>query len=103
MATSIDSKISSFIFLSYQFEQHNRTEEFSIENAATKEELAVRNAISEKPGHGGNIHYVEIMRYPTGADVNMREWIKVRANFEKNFNGRGKGNKAIWIWDPSIG
>ena len=59
--------------------EHNRADEFTFYNAATKEEFSVRNAHFIKPRYVNIIYYVEIMRHPKGADAKMRDWIEKRA------------------------
>ena len=66
-------------------------EEFTIENAATNEKLSVRNAIFQKPMNGTDMHYAEIVRHPTGADAQIREWIKQRAYYEKDYSSEIDG------------
>jgi len=92
------------IFLEfYQSERHLRTDEFNIENPATKEQLSIRNAIFKKP-NGDDIHYVEVLRHPMDADAKMQEWIEKRAFYKKNkFDSHGEANKVIWIDDLTIG
>ena len=98
------------IFLQFdRGEQHIHMEEFNIENAATNEQLTVRNAIFGRP-KGRNIHYVKVLRHSTGEDAKCREWIEDRAYYEKKYgcdddivvepNNEGK---HIWIEHPSIG
>ena len=99
------------ILLHFYYNEHNiRVEEFTMDKAATNEQLAVRNGIFERP-EGYDIHYVEILRHPKGAETIMRDWIKKRAYYEKKYKD---GNdieveadmdvgKNIWIEHPSIG
>ena len=95
------------ILLEFYFDkQHLRADEPPIQNAATKEQLSIRNAIFKKPGNEGEIQYVEIVRHPAGADVNMREWIKKRAYFVKKYKNHptdGDEDQVIWIFFPTIG
>ena len=78
------------IFLDFnrREEQHNRVEEFTIENVATKEELTVRTAHFQYKvfNYKADHYYVEIVRNPKGANTKMQEWIKERAHYEKKFN-----------------
>ena len=75
-----------------------------MENATTKEELTARNGMFKRPCLD-DIHYVEIVRNPAGANANMREWIKKRGYYEKKFDDRDDEytNEAIWIDHPTIG
>ena len=74
--------------------QQHHVDEFNYENATTKEQLTVRNAIFEKPG-GNVIHYVEILRHQMGANATMREWIKNRAHYEKLYKVDGDEAEQI--------
>ena len=93
------------IYLQHALRQHQRldAEERTLTNAATKEELTVRNAVFQ----AGALpyHYVEIMRHPIGAEANMREWVKERAYYEKTWNptAYGEEEQVIWINRPSVG
>ena len=83
-----------FIDSSQLLEQHNRVEEFTIENAITKEKLTVRNDQAEWPelhGYGSDLHYVKIMRNPMGADARMQEWIEERAYYQQEHNNQYYG------------
>jgi len=95
------------IFLeSSQSEQHNRAEKLTIQNAATKEQLVVRN-VCFNTTWGFDVIYVEIVRHPIGACAKIREWIKKRAYYEK-FYGRSYDETeqiiSVERWEPlSIG
>ena len=93
------------IFLEFDYsERHLRVGEFTFENAATKEELTVRDAIFKNPLNGADVHYVELLRHPIGADAIMREWIAKRAYYEKQYSSHvDENNKEIWIYAPTIG
>jgi len=111
MAAATSSKFVIFLHF-YYGEQHIRVEEFNIDNAATNEQLTVRNAMFKMhPVSSNSIHYVEILRHPKGADAKMRDWVKGRAYYEKKYKD---GNdieveadmdvgRHIWINNPSIG
>ena len=93
------------IFLHYYYGHPIHVEEFNIHNAATNEQLTVRDAIFEAP-KGPGIHYVEILRHRKGEDAKIREWIEERAYYEKKCgydDGIGIEPKQIWIEHPSIG
>ena len=78
-----------------------------MENAATNEQLGVRNAILELPEtekhQGLDIHYVEIVRHPAGADAKIRDWIEKRAYFEKIYTENVEEEQQIMISWPTIG
>ena len=91
------------VLLQFKYtEQHLRAEELTFENAATKEELTIRNAQFKWLKHGIDIHYVEILRNPMGAGAKMRGWIEKRGNLEKKYNDPDN-NKLIWIDQLTIG
>ena len=84
-----------------------------MENATTKEELTVRNACFKNPAVEfeidiqhmeqtliENIHYVEILRHPRGADVKMREWVKQMAYHEKKYTEEANQVITIGGWTP---
>ena len=77
----------------------NRTDEFKIEHATTKEQLTVRNAKYNKEWdifcEPVEKCYVEILRHPTGADASMREWLKELAYYEKRYEYDGYYHEAI--------
>ena len=72
-------------------------------NAATNEELTVRNAQFKWLKHDIDIHYVEIVRNSIDDKANIREWIKERAYCEEIYNYNGDDNKMIWIDQLTIG
>ena len=95
------------VYLQFYYSANvKQADEFKIENAATNEELTVSNAIFT-PRYGDGINFVEILRHPAGADTKMREWLKKRAYFEKQFEAQDEddedANKVIWITQPTIG
>jgi len=72
------------IFLELDRDDRNkRAEESTVQNTATNELLAVRNAVFQQNWH--NIHYVEVVRHPIGAEANMRELVKEWAYYERKY------------------
>ena len=100
LAATTQSAFVILLQLKYA-ERHLRADELTLENAATKEELTVRNANFAWLKQGYDIHYVEIMRNPIGAE--MREWIEKRTYYENDFNNKIEANKMIWIYEPTVG
>ena len=80
-------------------------EEPPLKNAATNEELTIRNAIFKS--QFGPTHYVEVLRYPTGSNARMQEWVKQRAFFEqyeKCLKEDDDGaEQQITVYPPTIG
>ena len=72
MAATTSATFVIFLEFSYA-DRDKRAEEITVQNAATVEQLAVRNGISNKP-HSDPINYVEVLRHPT-ADANVRDWV----------------------------
>ena len=82
---------------------HERPAEFTIQNAATKEQLTLRNAeIETKANDGIFYYYVEVLRHPIGAEAKMREWVKEWAYYELLWNQRGM-KQVVRIFLPTIG
>ena len=101
---SATTQAAFVIFLQFKHEeQHLRTDELTIGNAATNEELTVRNAQFKWLKHDIDIHYVEIVRNSIDDKANIREWIKQRAYCEEIYNYNGDDNKMIWIDQLTIG
>ena len=73
--------------------------EFILENTDTNEQLTVRNAIFEKPMNGDKIHYVQILRYPMGAEAKMWGWIE--ANGRRLYQEADERVISIGGW-PSL-
>ena len=83
---------SSAFVIFLEFYQSS-VEEITIENATTKEQLTIRNAIFKKPNED-EVHYAEILRHPTGAN---QEWIGYRAYYERMYNDEGEDPQVICI------
>ena len=100
---------SAFVIYIEHYLSRHVAEERTDPNATTNEQLSVRNAVFKAPMYREKIRYVEIMRYPTGAEANMREWVKRRAYFEqyvKWLHTRDEidgEEQMIWIGLPWIG
>ena len=103
---------STFVIFLQSFhsepEGHVRVEKFTIDNAATNEQLTVRNAMFKMhPTSSNSIHYVEIVRHPRGAEAKMRDWVKGRAYYKNNYKDDDDEEldeeKLIWIKQPTIG
>ena len=81
-ATAPSAAFVIFLELCGEWRQRDyRAEELTIQNAATKEQLVVRNA-SFITKYRIRVRYVEIQRYPVGAEANMREWIKNKKEYK---------------------
>ena len=94
------------IFLEFNRDDRNeRAEEFAVQNAATNEQLTVRNAHFYK-SYWHNAHYVEVLRHPIGADTNMRELVKEWAYYENKYKfpneDRDEAEQVIFIAGPSL-
>ena len=73
------------IFLEFTRDDRNeRAEEFTVQNTATNEQLAIRNAILDKQ-YWGRTEYMEVLRHPIGADAKIREWIEQRAFYTSKY------------------
>lgn len=77
------------------------TDKINLQNATTKEQLTIRDAMFKIPKQFERIRYVEILRHPIGAEAKLREWIEQRAYYEKIY--QGETEKIIWIAWSTIG
>ena len=82
MAATSSATFAIFLEFAY-FDANKRAEEFTVQNTATNELLAVRNAVFQP--YWRNIHYVEVVRHPIGAEANMRELVKEWAYYERKY------------------
>ena len=102
-ATSL-ATFAIFLEFFYTYDRKKRAnelKEFTAQNPATNEHLAVRNAIFEKQA-AGPVYYVEVLRHPIGADASMRELVKEWAIFEKKYDFRGEQEQVISVAGPSL-
>ena len=71
--------------LGYHYYLFGRIEEFNIENATTNEQLVVQIACYDMElDPEDDVHYVELLRHPKGANAEIQEWLKERAYYEKS-------------------
>lgn len=71
MTATTSASFAIFLKFNFYADRNKRAKEFTVQNVATNEQLAVRNI---KPGNF--VRYVEILRHPIGADANMRKLVK---------------------------
>ena len=96
-ATTASTFVISLEF--YRDELHDRVEEFKLENAKTNELLAARNAQVQNES---DVHHVQIVRHPSGADAIMRECIEKRAYYENMCTDGNPVKQVISIGWPLL-